>query len=248
MDPLLEQLKVMNGFAIEESHNVSALAFADDLIITATKNEDAQALLLHTERYLQDLGITIAAKKSATFEVRTTNDSWYLADPDLHLISGDRIPSSAADSTLCYLGGHISLWSRPRYQHIIDDLQSNLDRCRTAHLKPHQKLSLICSHILPHILHKAVLATPTISTIHAMDQTIRNSVKPILHLPMSTPNGLLYCSRRDGGLGIPKLETLIPCTALKQGITLLNNTDPTILALLKQTRLKKRLEDIAKSV
>jgi hypothetical protein len=64
-----------------------------------------------------------------------------------------------------------------------------------------------------------------------MDQSIRNSAKLILHLPMCNPNGLMYCGKRDGGLGIPKLETLIPCTALKQGITLLNSTDPTIQIL-----------------
>jgi hypothetical protein len=104
-----------------------------------------------------------------------------------------------------------------------------------AHLKPHQKLFLTNSHIIPHFLHKTVLATPSITNIRAMD---RNHVKGILHLPMSTPNGLLYCSKRDGGLGIPKLEVLASTTALKQGITLLNTLEPTIHALLHKTKLE----------
>jgi hypothetical protein len=70
--------------------------------------------------------------------------------------------------------------------------------------------------------------------------------KVVLHLPMSTPKGLLYCSKRDGGLGIPKLETIVTSSALKQGITLLNSLDPSIHALLKESTLEQRLEGLAK--
>jgi hypothetical protein len=123
MDPLLEQLEVKKGFDIEESHNLSALAFADDLIITASK-KDVRTLILHTERYLGDLRTTIAARKSATFQIRTTKDSWYLSDPELRLSNGDKIPSSDANSTLCYLSGHISPWSGLQYRHIFNDLET----------------------------------------------------------------------------------------------------------------------------
>jgi hypothetical protein len=117
-----------------------------------------------------------------------------------------------------------------------------------AHLEPHQKLFLTNSNIIPHFLHKTVLATPSITTIRAMDQAVRNHTKGILHLPMSTPNGLLYCSKRDGGLGIPQLEVLASTTALKQGITLLNTLEPTIHALLHKTKLEQRLQSIAKAI
>jgi len=74
-----------------------------------------------------------------------------------------------------------------------------------------------------------------------MDQIILNHIKVVLHLPMSTPNGLLYCSKRDGGLGIPKFEAVVMSTALKQGITLLNLLDPAIHALLKETKIQSNL-------
>jgi hypothetical protein len=248
MDPLLEQLEKMKGYEIDESHNLSALAFADDLILLATTKDQAQRLLHHTESYLKNLGMRIAAEKCASFEIRTTKDSWYIANPDLVLENGERIPSSAADSSLCYLGGHISPWCGLQYKDLVAELATTLERCRSAHLKPHQKLALTTSHFLPHFLHKTVMATPPISTIRAMDQTIRNHTKVILHLPQSTPNGLLYCSKRDGGLGIPKLETLATSTALKQGTTLLNSLDPTIHALLQETKLEQRLESLAKAM
>jgi hypothetical protein len=165
-----------------------------------------------------------------------------------YLTNGEKIPNSAADSSLSYLGGHISPWSGLQYKDLVDELSSTLERCRSALLKPHQKLSLTTSNLIPHFLHKTVMATPPISTIRAMDQVIRNHVKVVLHLPMSTPNGLLYCGKRDGGLGIPKLEALSLSSTLKQGTTLLNSLDPAIHALLQETKLEQRLQSLAKAM
>jgi hypothetical protein len=68
MNPLLDQLKSMKGFKIDEA-NISALAFAYDLILLATTKDEARQLLNHTEAYLQDLGMNLAASKSAAFEI-----------------------------------------------------------------------------------------------------------------------------------------------------------------------------------
>ena len=248
VDPLLDQLEEMKGYEINASQSISALAFADDLILISDRKGKAQNLLNHTESYLNALGMRIAAEKCASFEIRTTKDSWFIRNPDLELKNGDKIPNSAADSSLSYLGGHISPWSGLHYTDLVDQLTATLERCRSAQLKPHQKLSLTTTNLIPHFLHKTVLATPPISTIRAMDQIIRNHVKVVLHLPMSTPNGLLYCSKRDGGLGVPKLETLATSSALKQGITLLNSLDPAIHALLQETKLEQRLKNLAKAI
>jgi hypothetical protein len=80
-----------------------------------------------------------------------------------------------------------------------------------------------------------------------VDSLIRIHVKDFLHLPASTPNGLLYASKRDGGLGVPKLETLSVTTALKQGLTLMKTNDSTTQALLQKTRYEQKLERLAKS-
>ena len=150
----------MKGYVIDESHCLSALAFADDLILLASTKKKAQSLLHHTESYLTNLGMRIAAEKCASFEIRPTKDSWYIVNPDLSLANGDKIPNSAADSTLCYLGGHISPWSGLQYEDLVAQLETTLERCRSAQLKPHQKLSLTTTHLVPHFLHQTVLATP----------------------------------------------------------------------------------------
>ena len=46
----------MKGYVIDESHSLSALTFADDLIVLATTNDTGQRLLRHIESYLNNLG------------------------------------------------------------------------------------------------------------------------------------------------------------------------------------------------
>jgi len=75
IDPMLEGLEEMKGYVIDGSHSLSALAFADDLILLASTKEKAQSLLHHTESYLTNLGMCIAAEKCASFEIRPTKDS-----------------------------------------------------------------------------------------------------------------------------------------------------------------------------
>jgi hypothetical protein len=130
----------------------------------------------------------------------------------------------------------------------MENLRLSLQRLRSAPLKPHQNLNLLTTYILPHFLYTTILAIPPITNIRDLDSLIRTHVKDILHLPACTPNGLIYCSKRDGGLGIPKLETLATTTALKQGLSLLNTEGRALHALLDAMNYEARLEKVAKAI
>ncbi|GFG36028.1 hypothetical protein Cfor_01960 [Coptotermes formosanus] len=224
------------------------MAFADDLFLLANNRENAIALLAHTEDYLSRLGMQISASKCSSFQITPTKDSWYLKDAQLRLRNGEVIPACTADDSVTYLGGRVSPWFGITYKHIVADMRSTFHRLRAAPLKPHQKLSLLTTYIIPHYLHKTSIAAPPITTIRAIDDEIRTIVKDILHLPANTPNGLLYTGKRDGGLGIPKLETLAICNTLKQGILFLNSLDPVAQAVASATQLEGRLQRMAKCI
>jgi hypothetical protein len=247
LDPLLGQLEELKGYSINDACNISSLAFADDLLLISDTREGAEQLLLHTERYLYSLGMHVAATKCTSFEIKTTKDSWYVVDPDLHLSDDTHIPSSTAGSTLTYLGGLISPWNGIQQKDLGTRLQATLHRLRSASLKPHQKLHLLSTFIIHHFLYATTLAILPMSIVRNMDSLIRTHVKDFLHLPASTPNGLSYASKRDGGLGIPKLEMLSTSTTLKQGLTLLKTQEESIIALLQNKGYEGRLEPLAKS-
>lgn len=57
------------------------------------------------------------------------------------------------------------------------------------------------------------------------------AVKHILHLSQSICNGIIYCDRRDGGLGFPKLQELVPKVSLLMGLKFTESMDSAIRAL-----------------
>jgi hypothetical protein len=82
--------------------------------------------------------------------------------------------------------------------------------------------------------------------IRRLDAAIRDSIKKVYHLPQCTANGLVYCSKRDGGLGIPKLETVVISSSLKAGVKFLENPDPVMEAVADESGMKKRLAQLAR--
>jgi len=80
---------------------------------------------------------------------------------NLQLREGERIPSSAADTRITYLGGYISLWSGLQRHGLVDKLRLSLYLLRSAPLKPHQKLNLLTTYIL----HISCIPQPSISPL-----------------------------------------------------------------------------------
>ncbi|KAG5874116.1 hypothetical protein JTB14_015036 [Gonioctena quinquepunctata] len=81
----------------------------------------------------------------------------------------------------------------------------------------------------------------------ALDQKLRAVIREILHLPQATTNGILYCGKKDGGLGIPRLEWLLTSATLKADLNFVNNPDPVMQALTVGTKMKSRLKILAEA-
>jgi hypothetical protein len=125
MEPMLTALKTQPGYNIGDGVSVSALAFADDIILTAKTVPQGSNLLRSAETYLRGLGTSISATKCASFHIKTTKDPWYLADPVLILISGDGIPYADAGTKLKYLEVRVSSWAGIDIKGLKDSLHSN---------------------------------------------------------------------------------------------------------------------------
>ena len=189
--------------------------------------------------------MSISAGKCAAFQIRTTRDSWYLADPELTLISGDGIPYADAGTTLKYLGVRISPWAGIDIKGLKDSLCTATKGIRKLALKPPQKVHLISTYLVPHYLYQLVLAAPPVTYLRQLDQELRVVIKDIYHLPQSTANGLIYCGKRDGGLGFPKLESLVVSSSLRAGLKFTESADPVMRALTEAAGMVNRLKSLA---
>ena len=225
LEPLLDSLERDPGYEIDNETQISSLAFADDLLLVAQTVPLAKEQLSNTEAYLRCLGMKIAASKCRTFRVIRTKDSWYLADPGLSLDSGEVIPVAGAGAHLVYLGCKVSPWAGVTIEGLRASLASTMSRVQRLKLKPHQKVDLISTYLIPHYLYQLAIVMPSIAQIKLMDQELRVVLKNILHLPQATTNALLYCGKRDGGLGIPRLEWHATSSALLSGLQIAVSPD-----------------------
>lgn len=86
-------------------------------------------------------------------------------------------------------------------------------------MKPHQKVQLVMQYVDPSIAHRLTI-----------DQTffLRGEMKRILYLPQCVSDSLFSARKRDGGLGFPKLTTMVMISALRAELRFLNSGDPLL--------------------
>ncbi|XP_076660219.1 uncharacterized protein LOC143363537 [Halictus rubicundus] len=231
LEPLLLTLEKQAGYMINEEQNISCLAFADDLILVASDVPQARNLLSLTESYLAALGMRISAPKCTAFQIVPMKGSFYLKDPELRFQGGECIPFANAETRIRYLGISFTPWSGIVLDDLRDEVKKAVNRVKRLALKPHQKINLLSTYLVPHYLYRLI-----------------TGVAPnILHLPTCTTNGLIYARKCNGVLGFPKLEITCVSSSLKAGLLFLNNPDPAIQCLARATGLENKLKNQAKA-
>ena len=128
------------------------------------------------------------------------------------------------------------------------EIKDSLKRVKCLSLKTPQKLNLISQYLVPHYLFRIVHGVAPITEIRGMDDALGVGVKNILHLPMSTVNGMIYARKRDGGIGFPRLETIAAASSLKSELRFLNSSDLAITALASDNGVEPRLRTLARSI
>lgn len=244
IEPLLLKLEQKSGFKINNNNCLACLAFADDLILLANNIEEANTQLEILINFLNEINMNISIDKCATFQIITSKDSWYIADPQL-CVNNQKIKYLGPDTPITYLGMKISPWEGVITNHSIRGLQACIGRIKKLALKPHQKVELLAKYIVPHYLYGLILGNPSTTQIKQLDQGLKVAVKEYLHLPQSTANGLIYAGKKDGGLGFPKLEIVVTSAALKACVNYFSSTDKVIKELAHASQLEKRARKLA---
>lgn len=241
MDPLIRNLQ---GGLVLNGQQVGALAFADDLVVVADTTVGAQTLLDRTHEYLAGLGMKLNPSKSRSFLVEAGRKTWVVRDAKLSL-GGETVPGADPSTPLRYLGLSYTLAKGLNDKSQCEKLVQAVERVKSLALKPLQKVRLIITYIYPKFTYGMVLNDISKKVLGETDRKIRQDLKEILHLHPSTTDHVLYSRMRDGGLGIPRLQTHVAFSSLKAGMTLSKSVDPVMRASLDGGRLEMRLRKLA---
>jgi hypothetical protein len=186
LDPLLQRLESSGLGAEVPSGKIPVLAFADDLILLGRDQRECQSLLRTTERFLGDAGLSLNRSKCASFAVRKVGKSFVVEDPNL-MLEGSPLPHTDAESSTAYLGMPVTSWLGVGQKDAADCLVSSVERARGLRLKPHEKIHLIRTYIIPKFLYRLGAVPPSVTV----------SAEALCVLSGSTPIDLVIRERQE---------------------------------------------------
>ena len=107
-----------------------------------------------------------------------------------------------------------------------------MEQTTKAPLKPQQRLFVLCTNILPALLHQLVLAEYTEGYLDSLDLMVRSKVRLWLKLPHDTVTPFFYANYRDRGLGLVCLRfTVPPAMKLNRSRKATQSEDPILRAI-----------------
>jgi len=225
--------------------NVSILAFADDIVLISKNTTTAHEQLTMFSSYLTKLGMKLATRKCSTFQIKTSNKIWYLADPRLQM-GPELVPYANSEEVIRYLGITIRPWTGVDSTVDIASIIWAANHIAGMKLKPEQKAQLIKMHLLPRYVHGLAVAPPSIGTLAKIDGEIRQVYRRIFKLYPSTTDGIIYTESNHGGMGHQRVESIVKLAVVRSGIKMRVSTDLSLQKLSEQ--LDKRCSEYATSL
>lgn len=245
LDPLLFALEAHGeGFDFGNDAEVTALAYADDLVLLSNSWSGMARNIGILEKFSVKAGLAVNPNKCHGFFLSRHDTKPALNNCPPWLISGEPLHMIGGAESVKYLGIEINPWRGIMPSPIYRDLEALIPKIGAAPLKPSQKVELLRSYVLPRFLYVADMSEIPVSSLITCDRLIRRSVKQWLHLAHFVTDGLLYSKYRDGGLGLQKLSTQAPATRLRRLVGMINSEDPVtnaVCSLLSLSQKAKKL-------
>ncbi|CAK9796162.1 Retrovirus-related Pol polyprotein from type-2 retrotransposable element R2DM [Anthophora quadrimaculata] len=227
LDPIIESIdETTEGVKLGDS-KVSILAFADDLVLLAKDKEAAQKQAKMLYEYLRKLGMKVNVDKCLSFQVIRKTKLWHLSNPTIRM-GREAIPYADPETAFKYLGINLNPW-RGMQQTSADEIARAARQVRRMKLKPHQKINMIRTYLLPRYIHKLVANPPSLGLLDQIDHDIKQIIKEILHLHPSTTDGLIYTDKSHGGLGVQRVANIIKLAKIRSYIKMKQTNDMTVV-------------------
>ncbi|KAL1116362.1 hypothetical protein AAG570_004837 [Ranatra chinensis] len=194
---------------------ISALAFADDVLLMAQTRRGLQDLLDSFGASLSRCGLQLNPSKSTAFSLVPSgkDKKTKLVDPEV-TVGGVKLPAVSVEDTWCHLG--VTFQGKAGVAVGPLDVGAALRVVAGAPLKPQQRLLILTRHIIPSLSFGLVFGRVTLGRLRQMDRLIRAAVRRWLRLPHDVPLGFFHAAIRHGGLGIPSLSSSVPALRLKR--------------------------------
>lgn len=207
------------------------MAYADDLVLLAETGNGMQAMLEEVFQFLENLDMKLPFGKCQCFQYISAGTTWAPRNPKL-LLGDQEIFYIPPNTAFTYSGYPFTSNRGKHVSYTADVLELMLLRLGRLRLRPRQKVHLMEKHLLPKFLYQWTVAEVHQTFLTEVDGLIRKAVKLWLPLPMSTADALIYSAKRDGGLVVQRMTSLVRRAVTTMLIGLRDTRDPVVFALL----------------
>jgi ribonuclease HI len=204
----------------QDLHACSALAYADDLVVTTRSAAHMRAQADKVTLYLHWSGMEVNHKKcGVTGMLHGGSPGPALGDRAIHHlqtqltrqvpISGKTVPFlHPHNEAYRYLGVLVtpSLNWRHQIEALGEAVIEKADGILRSMASSTQKLRLIETLLRPYIRYSLSTGAYTSADIAHLDSLLVRAAKCALHLPCSTPTTLVQEDKERGGIGVTSLE------------------------------------------
>lgn len=239
MDPLLCKLEESNNGYHQGLNSITAMAFADDLVLLSDSWENMKRNIEILETFCNLTGLKTQGQKCHGFYIKPTKDSYTVNDCAAWTIGGTPLNMIDPGDSEKYLGLQIDPWTGVAKSNLDTKLDFWLQQIGKAPLKPLQKIDILKTYTIPRLTYLADHSELKAGFLEALDLKIRSTVKEWLHLPACTCDAILYSSTKDGGLGITKLAGLIPSVQARRLHRLAQSSDETMKVFLEKDQMEQ---------
>jgi len=211
MDHILTKAKTDGGIVAGRGQGrevVHALAYADDVVLVASNRRGLQVKLDAYVMAAAEAGLSINPEKTVLIPWKwdgrrkaATLESGGVT------VDGHEVFALEPDQYFKYLGVKFSPWGVARAE---CDLRQQCVRLDEMDLPAPVKLLMLAEHLIPAQYHALVLGARDKGTWIATDRCCRRFIRKWCELPHDAPNAAIHAALKDGGLGVPSLEMVLP--------------------------------------
>lgn len=239
LDLVLANLPKGVGYRLE-TELVSALAYADDLVLMAGSKVGLQSCIDAVDKFGQMMGLKLNHTKCSVLSMVPDGKRkkvHYLSDRTFKI--GKRwLKQVSCVERWRYLGVDFVSSGSVTVEHNIKEALNNITK---APLKPQQRLELVRVHLIPRFLHGLVLGSISEDRLRVIDVQIRAAVRKWLRLPADVPTAYFHAASKDGGLAIPSLRARVPDLILRRFGALGTSEWPAARAAARSGRIQRKL-------
>uniref|UniRef100_A0AAV2LH36 ribonuclease H n=1 Tax=Knipowitschia caucasica TaxID=637954 RepID=A0AAV2LH36_KNICA len=249
LDPLLYALdKVGHGIYVTEDHKVTALAYADDLILLSESWEGMERNLQILDSFSMQTGLDANPEKCSSFWLSFEKRKPVLNCCPRWSIGGEKVKMLSASDSAKYLGMEFSPLRGLLTPNLVPMIEEAVVKLDKASLRPSQKLLALRTYVLPKVTYQANLSELSVGHLKRLDGLIRSILKKWLGLPTFAANGLFYSRFKDGGLNVARLERTIPIMQLRRASKLLCSSDPLTHSVAELIDMVTRIKKLQKTI